>query len=193
MKKEWYTLAGICSVVIGIVMFCVIMGGYTSLLRAKNRINAAKGMITDECRKQLELIPDLVSLARGTAAPELIDRIEKSTREIPSVLSDLTASEAPTESELMTAFETLLSRLSQDTTELFQAIKQPNERVTAYAEQVQKTAYIAKRYNKEAHYFNHRKTIFPGFIVAKIFNLEKLHFPEIAVAVFGTQQGSANS
>lgn len=193
MKKEWYTLAGICSVVLGIVLFSVIMGGYTSLIRAQSRINAAKKMMTEECDKQLKLLPDLMSLAGDSAPPDLVRQIEETAGQIPPLLTDINADKAPLDPGLVKAFEGLQTRLSRDTSILVREIQAGNETVKQYEELMLSAAYITKRYNKEVRYFNGRKTVFPGFVVAKLFGLDALHFPEIAPDSFNTGRDSAES
>ena len=62
MKKPWLNFVGICSLVFAIVIFCVIFGGYSSLLRSQNRINAAKNYLADQSLIQLDQIDSLLAL-----------------------------------------------------------------------------------------------------------------------------------
>lgn len=87
MKKPWLTFAGLCSVVFAIVVICVIFGSYTSMLRSKNRIRAAKDLTVSACRNQLHLIPELLSLAPDINNEPVRSRIGDTTEQLQTLLS----------------------------------------------------------------------------------------------------------
>ena len=184
MKNPWIVLTGICSVVIGIVLLSVIMGGYTSLLRAQNRIEATRGLMLDHCGNQIELVPDLISMARELPSSPFVNTLAGSKEAADAVLTEArkyTEGPAPLQ---MASLEKAMARVNRDISGLISDMKKYNppkgladleknllERQTA-------VFIMGKRYNKEARYFNVRKTVFPGFIVARLFGLKEISFAE---------------
>ncbi len=184
MKKPWLTFAGLCCVVLAIVLISVIFGSYTSMLRSKNRINTGKNLMVTACMEQLHLVPQLVSRAPETIPGQEISRIKENTKQIQAILTRFQASDAPLEPDLVTAFEDTQARLARDMDSLTAAIGKNHPLSTQMADLYLKTIYAAKRYNKEAAYFKKRKSIFPGFLTARWFNLDHLDFPLIDVTCF---------
>ena len=184
MKKPWLIFAGLCSVALAIVLFCVIFGSYTSMLRSKNRINAGKDLVVSACRDQLDLVPKLVSLATESIPPQEISQIEENARQIQAILTQFQASDAPLDPDLVAAFEDTQNRLAEDMESITTAIGKNHLLSEEMADLYLQTIYSARRYNKEAAYFNTRKTVFPGFLTAKWFNLDHLNFPLIDLTCF---------
>jgi hypothetical protein len=184
MKKPWLTFAGLCAVVLAIVLLCVIFGSYTSMLRSKNRINTGKDLMVTACMNQLDLIPKLVSKAPEAIPLQEISQIEENALQIQAILTRFQASDAPLDPDLVTAFEDNQARLAKDMDNLTAAIGKNHSLSTEMADLYLKTIYAAKRYNKESAYFNTRKTVFPGFLTARWFNLDDLDFPRIDLTCF---------
>jgi LemA protein len=184
MKHPWLTFAGLCAVVLAIVMVCVIFGSYTSMLRSKSRIHAAKNLMITACQNQLSLIPDLLSLApEGTDEP-IRSRIGETTEQLQTLLSRFQASDTPLDPDLVQVFEQAQFRLAKDLDILARDIGTSHPRILEMADLYLKTIYAARRYNKEVRYFHTRKNVFPGMFTAGWFNLDTLHFPEIDLSSF---------
>ncbi len=193
MEKSWLPLAGLCSVVFGIILFSIIFGGYSSLIRAQKRINSAKSFMIDECEKRFDLLSDLAAMAKGTALQDLPVKIQKPDKKASLILTQINSIKTPVKKELIEEFEHSQTRLTQDINVLITEFKK-NPSITASnkfsvlqknAEQIQNTIlYACSRYNKEVRYFNKRKKMFPGFLIAKLFELDKFYFYEIAIACF---------
>ncbi|WP_022668900.1 LemA family protein [Desulfospira joergensenii] len=200
-KKPWMMFAGICSVVIGIVLLCVIMGGYTSLLRAKSRVNAAKLQWTKECAQRSEMVKALSDMARTSMDPESVDKVLENERQASVVLDRMNEIETPLDPELILDFKASQTRITQDISQLVLELEQNNsvrdsksyqDLVTSIREHQEILFYAGRRYNKDARYFNQRKTVFPGFFVAKWFGLAQITFPEIPADIFNAlETGSA--
>jgi LemA protein len=184
MKHPWLTFAGLCAVVLAIVMICVIFGSYTSMLRSKNRIHAAKNLMVTACRNQLSLIPELLSLAPEAADQPVRSRIGDASEQIRSVLTRFQTSDTPLDPNLMAEFEQAHFRLARDLDILAQTIGTAHPRIREMADLYLNTIYAARRYNKEVTYFHSRKKVFPGMFTAGWFNLDTLRFPEIDPACF---------
>ena len=187
MKKPWFTFAGICSLVFGIVIFCVIFGGYSSLLRAQSRINKAKLQLADQSGLMLDRVKELVSLA--DPGDEIGRSLTDTAQTADKIVHQVRSSGDPIDPGLLKNFEIIYQQLNQKipavTDRIKMAGKHPSDqmdRMTESMNESQAAVFItAKRYNKQATYFNTRTKVFPGFIIARIFNLDKLHFQEIAV------------
>jgi len=197
MKRPWLSVAVFCAVFSGIILFCIIFGGYSSLYRAQNRINAAKGLVTVECQKRLDLIPELVTMAGKVELSAPISQnklagINRTAKDTQTILT-LINKESPLGKEVITVFEQSQVRLTQEITGLILELKKDENFGSSPAfislekkfENLEISVFFnSHKYNKEARYFNTRKTIFPGLIIAKLFGLEEIHFPEITAGLF---------
>jgi hypothetical protein len=185
--------AGICSIVMGIVLLCVFMGGYTSLLRAKNRIFAAKGIWADECEKRSAMVKKLASMAQEAGSFQNADPALDHVKGAADVLIQVRQIKTPLPEELIVDFTASQTRLTRDIGLLVRELDKnpPIEKSKGYRDLIKNitghqdiVAYAGRRYNKEVRYFNHRKSIFPGFLVAKWFGLDEMTFPEMATDIF---------
>lgn len=184
----------------GIILFSVIFGGYSSLYRAENRARDAKIWVTVECQKQLDLIPDLISLARKTddfnpSGPNQADlkKIEQTALKHKAILTQITSRKAPLEKELVLTFEQSQVQLSREIISLINGIKKDNKLGASQEFQTLEKKfndleitvfYHSHQYNKEAIYFNYRKSIFPGFLIAKLFGYDEIYIYEISTELF---------
>jgi LemA protein len=184
MKHPWLTFTGLCAVVLVIVMICVIFGSYTSMLRSKNRIHAAKNLMVTACQNQLSLVPELLSLAAAATAKPVLSRIEDADEQLQAVLIRFQASNGPLDPDLVTVFEQAQSRLAKNLDTLTRDIGTSHPRIQELTDLYLKTIYAAKRYNKEVTYFHSRKKVFPGMFTAGWFNLDSLQFPDIDLTCF---------
>jgi hypothetical protein len=184
IKNPWLIFAGLCSVVLAIVMISVIFGSYTSMLRSKNRIQTGKDLMVKACMAQLEKIPELTALAPKPHNGQTLSRINDQVEQIQALLTRFQTSEAPLDPDLVARFEGTQSGLAKDLDILTRQIGTTHPRVREMADLYLKTIYAASRYNKEAVYFNTRKTVFPGMFTAGWFNLHELNFPRIDLTCF---------
>ncbi len=184
MKHPWLTFAGLCAVVLAIVSICVIFGSYTSMLRSKNRVHAAKNLVVTAGMNQLSVIPELLSVAPESVGRPVRSRIGDATEQIRTVLTRFQASDNPLDPDLVAEFEQAHSRLAKDLDILAQTVGTGHPRVRELSDLYLKTIYATRRYNKEVTYFHSRKKVFPGMFTAGWFNLDTLRFPEINPASF---------
>ncbi len=184
MKKPWLIFAGLCAVVLAIVMICVIFGSYTSMLRSKNRVQTGKDLMITAFEDQLDQIPDLLSAASGMDTASNISRIHDIMEQIRTLLLRFQASDAPLDPERVSMFEQAQSRLAEDLDALAREIGTSHPRVQETAAQYLKTIYAVRQYNREAAYFDRRKKVFPGMFTAKWFDLNHLQYPVIEISCF---------
>lgn len=180
MKSPWATFAVLCSLVIGIVLFSVIFGGYSSFLRSQNRIETAKNMLAEHSRNQLSQFKAIATLP----GPAEKDRTELlTTMELASNAVDrLEAHATPLPRDLILSYETALVKVNQKADAFIKKLD-PASRGHEFQNKLKelKTSVFmsGRRYNKEARYFNTRTRVFPGAIVARIFGMDTLSFDEI--------------
>ncbi|MGM0394787.1 MAG: hypothetical protein ACQEQ5_10155 [Thermodesulfobacteriota bacterium] len=184
MKHPWLTFTGLCAIVLAIVMVCVIFGSYTSMLRSKNRVHKGKELMIMACENQLDQIPGLVALAKGDDAAPVRSRIHDTIEQIRTLLDQFRTSDTPLDPDLVRIFEQAQSRLAKDLDALARAIGTAHPRVQETADRYLETIYAARRYNKEAVYFDNRKKVFPGMFTSEWFNLGSLQFPKIDLTCF---------
>lgn len=202
MKKEWLVLTGMFSAVMGIIVLCIVFGGYSSLLRSKNRVGQAREFLKVECQKRLNLLPDLVSMAGVSLSSESLRQIQENKKESAAILAQLSDEAAPIETGLADAFEHSQALLTKNMEMLLSAVeKKPDlPEADSYSSLIKRfkdlegvVLFNVRRHNKEVRYFNTRRTVFPGFLIAKWFGLDKLHFPEIPVELFQTEKVASGS
>lgn len=189
MKSPWFTLAAICALVLGIVLFCVVFGGYSSLLRSQNRIKAVKDRLVSQCLEQLALVTELVDAAGPAAAPEQTAGLSTASGTAAQLIDRIRKSEDPVAQTLILSYGDSQAQLNRRITELVQALAESGNGdetdLTALEKRLNETQaaiYITgKRYNKEARYFNTRTRVFPVGIIARLFSLDKVYFSEITL------------
>lgn len=198
MKRPMLSFAIFCSIFFVIIMFCVLLGGYTNLLRAKNRINSYKDLVTTQCQKRLDLLPELIKLTQGQSssiAPSYsadTKLITGSAEKAEAILAKINSSQTPIEQDTIQAFEQSQVQLGHEISAFIGRLKEDKRikgspALFGLEEEFEKLKIAvwatSHRYNKEARYFNDRKEIFPGSIVAKLFGLENTHFFEITTSL----------
>ena len=208
MKRPLLSLSIFSAVFFGIILFSIILGGYSSLYRAQNRARDAKILVTVECQKQLDLLPDLMAMVRKTDSfnnmdpnnsnqahlnQEKLEQLEQAALKTKTILARINSVTTPLEKELIRAFEESQIQLSQEIISLIIELKKEKKLKNSQAlmdlgkkfDNLEITVfYHSHLYNKEARYFNTRKSIFPGFLIAKLFKLEKTHIYEIDTDLF---------
>ncbi|MEH0022087.1 MAG: LemA family protein [Desulfobacter sp.] len=189
MKSPWFTLAAICALVLGIVLFCIVFGGYSSLLRSQNRIKAVKDRLVSQCQDQLALVTELVDAAGPDTAPEQTAGLSAASGTATQLIDRIRESEDPVAQALILSYGDSQALLNRRITELVQALAESGNGdetdLTALEKRLNETQaaiYITgKRYNKEARYFNTRTRVFPVGIIARLFSLDKVYFSEITL------------
>lgn len=193
MKRPWLSVAVFCFVLSSILIFSIIFGGYTNLLRTQNRIGATKDYMTAQCQERLDLVPELIAMSQGVKAVENTDQINDLVQESKIILARVNSQEKLLEKDLISAFENSQVQLSREINSLVLGLK-TDEKINgskAFADLEKKIKtieanvfYISNRYNKEARYFNERKQGILGFLVVKLFRLEHISFLEITANLF---------
>lgn len=193
MTSPWFKLAAICSIVLGIVLFCVVFGGYSSLLRSQNRINGSRTLLTEACSNQYQLAERLLNEYRDNATPGFSGNLAQCAKKVRITLEQFAGQSTPISSDLIHDLEISHTALSA---ELIKFIDQLDKNADSQQQEklqqmkkalftTQDSIFVAKkRYNKEVTYFNQRKTVFPLFIIARIFGFIDLTYYPLSDDVF---------
>lgn len=185
----WFKFAGICSIVMAIVIFCVIFGGYSSLWRSQNRIKASKTLLTDNCQKRQALLPKLEAFTGSNDFSQTAKQLKSASQKADDILKYMISAEPPLEKELVSAFEISQTALSSNLAALFSSLEaklpgEEKEKFLALKKEfstAQDHIFVAKkRFNKEVAYFNNRTTVFPGFLIARLFGMDDIKYTGIS-------------
>jgi LemA protein len=180
---------GFCAVFMGIVLFCVAAGGYTSFYRSQNRIEGAKSYLTDACSKRLNLIPGLVDITNKHLPQSDTAGITQTTEQATHILKYVVSEEKLVDPNLFKDFEASQTKLTAQLKALFiqseTLFDKPNSRqftdVKNQFIKAQNNLFVTKkRYNDEVTYYNVRKTAFLTSAFAKLFGFDRVHYIELS-------------
>ena len=187
MKHPWIVFMTLCSIVLGIVIFCVIFGGYSSLVRSQNRINEAKQLLSDQCTRQIDLALDLASAQNSEDFSKTALDLTENAKTLQSVLSQMAEGKTPMTPEVVAEFQAVENRMAELFSQAIALIRSdvpsPDPEILDKKAGEMKTdiQQMIRQYNKEARYFNTRCRVFPVSYAARLFGLDQLHFPEIEI------------
>lgn len=173
------------AVLVGIVLFCVVAGGYTSFYRSQNRIEAAKLYVTQVCQKRMDLLPDLLEMTKKSAQGISTANITLAAKTANESLQDVTLAKTPLKESLLKDLELSQKNLTLGLKEVFTQLETSLDKVAfqefkPLKEQfdvLQDNLFIAKgKYDNEVNYFNARLTSFPPMLFAKMFGFNKFKY-----------------
>ncbi len=189
MPHRLLQFAGFCFVFFGIVLFCIVMGGYTSFWRSQNRIEQAKSFLTDSCQKRLDLLPSLIETAKKDKPQITIPEINQTARKANKILQHVISQKTPLEKGLIKEFEISQTELTFQLKDLFtqwegSLDKNHSKQFVTYKKQfiaAQNDLFITRQsYNDEVNYFNSRATASLTSLFAKVFGFDKMNYIEIS-------------
>ena len=200
--RPGFVLAAGSFTLFAIIMFCVILGGYSSFTRAQNRIAASKTFLTDACQKKLDLLPALFEMTKKSSTQISIQEIEQAAQKAALILQLVISRKPPLEIQLTKDFEQSQIDLTNRLTDLFPELEESLEpedlKQFKAIEQQFYTAQdnlfvIWKSYINEVVYFNSRTVTFPNFLIAKLFGFNKIHYAELSAEAFLPARKTFNS
>lgn len=189
MSKQWLQFFGFSLVLIAIILFSVVFGGYSSLHRSEGRIEITKGFFLNACQSKLDLLPQLFDSIKESEHKEILVKLKKTSKEAGAVLDHAVSQESPLDRAFTLKLETSQDALTKELTKLFLKLDQlKNKSNTEAYKTIKKQLFAAQdkvffektRYNTEVLYFNSRTKIFPGFLIAKIFGFNKSKYFELS-------------
>jgi len=192
MSHRLLQFAGFCFVFFGIVLFCVVLGGYTSFWRSQNRIEASKALLTDACQNRLDLLPELIEITKKNKMQAIDPEINQAAQKAMTILQKTITQKTPLEKDLIKEFEISQSKLTVQLKDLFTQLEGSSDKNFQQFKAVRSLLFAAqnnlfvtkKRYNDEANYFNTRAAAFPTSLFAKLFRFNKMKYIEISKDLF---------
>ncbi|MCK4768302.1 MAG: LemA family protein [Desulfobacula sp.] len=192
MSHRLLQFAGFCFVFFGIVLFCVVLGGYTSFWRSQNRIEASKALLTDACQNRLDLLPELIEITKKNKMQAIGPEINQAAQKAMTILQKTITQKTPLEKDLIKEFEISQSKLTVQLKDLFTQLEGSSDKNFQQFKAVRSLLFAAqnnlfvtkKRYNDEANYFNTRAAAFPTSLFAKLFRFNKMKYIEISKDLF---------
>ena len=185
MKQPWIMFTGICSIVLAIVMFSVVAGGYTSFLRSQSRIKKSAEFLAQADQKRVELIEDLLEYHPSSKIPNSADSMAALLKKAITLRETLKQPERLKDQNTITRF---VENQEQITTKLIPLI----EKKLSFDTQEEQNVYTAKireiyqaqdnlfvvrkRYDHETNYFNTRTRVFPNFLIARLFGFDEITY-----------------
>ncbi|MFO7749251.1 MAG: LemA family protein [Desulfobacteraceae bacterium] len=180
MNSPWLKITALCSVIMGIVLFCMIFGGYSSFYRSQNRIENSRKILANACQQRLDLLPQLsATLAPGTDDP-IIKNLKQAGKTAQTILNRVASREPPLDKKLTLKLEESQDALAKEIVTVFSTLDQTGRELPVIQERfytAQNHLFMAKRkYNDEVNYFKTRTKAFPGVFMAKMFGFNKIDY-----------------
>jgi LemA protein len=182
METQWSKLFGFFFVFTGIILICVVFGGYSSLYRSEGRIESSKEFLLDACQKRLDLVPKLLTILQGSEDKATLGNFKNTEKMVKAIMGSEALQQSPLDKEATLKLETSQSALTKELAAIFQKLDQSagkGNKKELYDAQDQ-LSFAKVRYNREVMYFETRTKIFPGFIIAKIFGFDKSKYYELS-------------
>ena len=126
-------------------------------------------------------------------APSSLPAINQTAQKATTILKQVISHEHQPEKNLINEFEISQTKLTLELVQLFTQLQTSLDKdAVKQFSAVKKEFYIAqdnlfvamKRYNTEVNYFNARTTVFPGFLIAKLFGFNKIKYTGISTDGF---------
>ena len=193
MTSQKLMFFGFCSVFTVIILFCVLAGGYTSFWRSKNRIEGSKSLLTDACRKRLDLVPDLIEITPKNNPQNPLQQIDQIAQKAAKILPHVISQHTPLEKALIKDFEISQLQLTTHLKEVFIQLEASlDKKQSGQFSDIKNQFYSAQnnlfvagqRYNDEVNYFNIRKEAFWTSFIANLFGFNKLNYINISTDLF---------
>jgi LemA protein len=174
-----------CTVIMGIILISMVFGGYSSFVRAEQRIVGTKAVLTDYCRERMSLLAQLDGFLRERDIPRNSIIMADTLRQAGTILDKVEQAESPLDRQTVHEFEASQSALGEYLRESFSRLPRLTDEKSSgrLAElrrqlaQAQDNIYVAHRnYLEEIDYFNMRLESFPVAYVARLFGFDKVEY-----------------
>ncbi len=194
-ERQWLMFFGMTSLIVGIVLFSVVFGGYSSLYRSENRIKASKELLTDACQTRLDVFSQIIKSLDTQEHQTLLLKLKQTNKEAILILKQVIKQTSPLDNALTLKFENSQKTLTSDLVKLYLLLnkaKGKNDQDAKALIIIKKEFFPAQdilfvsvaRYNKEVVYFNYRVTIFPVYLIAKLFGFDKSQYFKLTQEFF---------
>lgn len=171
-----------CAVLGGIVLSCMVFGGYSSFIRAEKRIVGTKAVLVDFCRERMSLVEQLDGFRRERNMPQSTMVMADTLQQAGAILDKVERAESPLDRQTVHEFEVSQRALGEYLREGFNRLPEVTDEnsrgrlaeLRRQLAQAQDNIYVAHRkYLEEIDYFNMRLESFPVTYIARLFGFDK--------------------
>lgn len=171
-----------CAILTGILVSSMVFGGYSSFVRAEERIAGAKTVLLESCRERLALLPALATLIGEKNLQSTPATMAQTLEKANALLQDVMQLKLPLDEQMTKEFETsqtaLTMRIHESFTRLQEVTAQDGNKEMESLRQkflkAQDNLFMANEsYKEEVLYFNMRLKSFPVLYIAKLFGFHK--------------------
>lgn len=174
-----------CTVLMGIIVICMVFGGYSSFVRAEQRIVGTKAVLTDFCRERMSLLEQLERFLQERSIPQGSIIMANTLPQAGAILDKVKQAESPLDRQTVHEFEASQSALGEYLRESFNRLPEIADEksrgrlaeLRRQLAQAQDNISVAHRkYLEEIDYFNMRLESFPVAYVARLFGFDKSRY-----------------
>jgi len=174
-----------CAILVGLIVFSMVFGGYSSFIRAENRIAETKEALLGSCAARLALIADLTRLLNDHASSGISPAPPQTLEQASTVVQEVLGGDKILDEKATRALEASQSALTRDIGEQMQRLRagakgESRAEVESLWEKflaAQDNLFLAgKNYREEIAYFNMRLQSFPVSLIAKLFGFDKINY-----------------
>jgi LemA protein len=174
-----------CTLLMGMILICMVFGGYSSFIRAEKGIVGTKAVLTDFCRERMSLLAQLDGFLRERNIHQNSILLADTLQQAEAILDKVKGAESPLDQQTIHEFEASQRALGEYLRESFNRLPeiadgQSRERVAELRRQLaqaQDNIYVAHRnYLEEIDYFNLRLESFPVAYIARLFGFDKSRY-----------------
>lgn len=171
----------------GLILFSMIFGGYSSFIRAENRIAETKDALLGSCKEQVALLSDVARLTDSQNHPESLPAPPTTLAQASAVIQQAMFGNRILDEGATKALEASQDALTRDVGQHLQRLRaeakgEKRAEVESLWEKfvsAQDQVFLAgKNYREEIAYFNMRLQSFPVSFVARLFGFDKsIYYP----------------
>lgn len=176
-------------ITVTIILFCIILGGYTSFWRSENRIEASTSLMIQACQKRLDTIPQLVEIIKKNKNQTFLPDINQAAKKANHILDRVISADQPLGKDLIKEFENSQAKLTFQLKNTFIQLKTSLNKKDSrqfvdlkklFFDQQNSLFASRKTYNDEVAYFNTRKKALVISLMAKLFGFNKITYIPIS-------------
>lgn len=192
-QVSYFKFVMFCAVLVGLILFSMVFGGYSSFIRAENRIAESKDALLGSCEARLALIAELTMILDSQAlsgnSSSLLPNLERAS----AVVREAARGKTILDEQTTRSLEASQSALTRDIGEQMQRLRaavggENRAEVLSLAEKflaAEDNLFLAgSNYREEIAYYNMRLQSFPVSLIARLFDFDKSVYHQVSDQAF---------
>lgn len=175
-------LGSLISLAIVVILVLTIISMYNNLVRGKKQVDNAWSQIDVQLKRRYDLIPNLVETVKGYAGHEsaVLEKVTLARTQAMAVRAGDTGAKISAETELGGAIRNLMVQVeSYPQLKANENFLQLQEELTATENKI---SFARQHYNDSATNYNTSIAVFPGNVLAGLFNFRDAELWQITEA-----------